>query len=254
VARALSPALFFYCSDCRVQITVKRKILLSWSSGKDSAWSLHLLRQREDVEVVGLLTTINTHFQRVAMHGTRYALLKAQADAARLPLWEVPLPWPCSNEVYEAAMSRACASAVQKGITAIAFGDLFLEEIRRYREDRLRGTGLDPLFPIWGRNTQELIGEMLAAGLRARIICVDPSKLPGDFIGRDLDHDLLRGLPVGVDSCGENGEFHTFTYAGPMFDQPIAIKDGESVARDGFLYADVLPAEVAAPEASQQLC
>jgi uncharacterized protein (TIGR00290 family) len=217
------------------------RTLLSWSSGKDSAWTLHVLRQRGEVEVVGLLTTVNQHFQRVAMHGTRYALLKAQAKAAHLLLWEVPLPWPCSNENYEQAMSAACASAVQQGISAIAFGDLFLEDVRRYREDRLRETGLAPLFPLWKRNTRELISEMLDGGLRARIVCVDPAKLPGDFVGRDLDHGLLRRLPSGVDPCGENGEFHTFAHAGPMFDQPIPIKDGEAVARDGFLYADVLP-------------
>jgi uncharacterized protein (TIGR00290 family) len=227
---------------------LKPKILLSWSSGKDSAWTLHVLRQRSDVEVVGLLTTINTYFQRVAMHGTRYTLLKAQAEAARLPLWEVPLPWPCSNEVYEQAMAAACASAVEKGISAIAFGDLFLEDVRRYREDRLRGTGLEPMFPLWGRNTRELVSEMLAGGLRARIVCVDPSKLPSEFAGRDLDEDLLNCLPAGVDPCAENGEFHTFAYAGPMFEHPISIKGGEVVTREGFQYADVLPeSERAAP-------
>ena len=219
-----------------------KKILLSWSSGKDSAWTLHVLRQRADAEVVGLLTTINTHFERVAMHGTRHALLQAQADAAGTPLWEVPLPWPCSNEIYEQAMATACARAVQQGISAIAFGDLFLEDVRRYREDRLRGTGLEPIFPIWGRNTRELISEMLDAGLRARIVCADPAKLTGDFVGHDLDCDLLTRLPTTVDPCGENGEFHTFAYAGPMFNHPIPIKDGEIVSRDGFLYADVLPA------------
>jgi len=225
-----------------------QKILLSWSSGKDSAWTLHVLRQRGEVEVTGLLTTINTHFQRVAMHGTRHSLLKAQARAARMPLWEVPLPWPCSNEIYEQAMSAACATAVQQGISAVAFGDLFLEDVRRYREDRLRGTGLEPVFPLWGRNTRELILEMLDGGLRARIVCVDPSKLAADFVGRDLDHDLLSRLPAAVDPCGENGEFHTFTYAGPMFHEAIPIKAGEAVTRDGFLYADVLPAtEVAVP-------
>jgi uncharacterized protein (TIGR00290 family) len=225
----------------RVQITLKPKILLSWSSGKDSAWTLHVLRQRAEVEVVGLLTTINTHFQRVAMHGTRQVLLKAQAHAARLPLWEVPLPWPCSNEIYEQAMAAACAAAVQKGITAIAFGDLFLEDVRRYREDRLRGTGLDPLFPLWGINTRELISEMLDGGLRARIVCVDPAKLPADFAGRDLDYDLLRRMPAGADPCGENGEFHTFTHAGPMFSEAIPFESGEVVTRDGFVYADALP-------------
>ncbi len=226
---------------------MKKKILLSWSSGKDSAWTLHVLRQSDEVEVVGLLTTINTHFQRVAMHGTRYALLQAQANAARLPLWKVPLPWPCSNELYEQAMSAACASAVQQGISAIAFGDLFLEDVRHYREDRMRGTGLEPIFPLWRQDTRQLIREMLDAGLCARIVCVDPSKLTGDLIGCDLDHDLLRRLPAGVDPCGENGEFHTFTYAGPMFYEPIPIMAGEVVTRDGFLFADVLPSsEIAA--------
>jgi uncharacterized protein (TIGR00290 family) len=220
---------------------VKQKILLSWSSGKDSAWTLHMLRQRNEVEVIGLLTTINNHFQRVAMHGTRHTLLKAQADAARAPLWEVPLPWPCSNDIYEAVMSAASAKAVRQGISAIAFGDLCLEDVRRYRDDRLRGTGLEPMFPLWGRNTRELISEMLDGGLRARIVCVDPSKLSGDFVGRDLDPDLVRRLPPAVDPCGENGEFHTFAHAGPMFIQPIPIKGGEIVTRDGFLYADVLP-------------
>ncbi len=203
---------------------MKPKILLSWSSGKDSAWTLHTLRQQDNVEVVGLLTTINTHFQRVAMHGTRHALLKAQAQAARLPLWEVPLPWPCSNEVYEQAMAAACASAVAQGVTAIAFGDLFLEDVRKYREDRLRGTGLEPMFPLWGRNTRELISEMLDGGLRARIVCVDPAKLPVDFAGRDLDHELVRRMPTGVDPCAENGEFHTFTHAGPMFSEAIPFR------------------------------
>jgi uncharacterized protein (TIGR00290 family) len=200
-----------------------------------------VLRQSDDVEVVGLLTTINTNFQRVAMHGTRYTLLEAQANAALLPLWEVPLPWPCNNDVYEEAMSAACASAVQQGISAVAFGDLFLEDVRRYREDRLRGTGLAPIFPLWGRDTRQLIREMLDSRLRARIVCVDPSKLDGDFIGRDLDLDLLSRLPAAVDPCGENGEFHTFAHAGPMFSQPIPIKGGETVTRDGFLFADVLP-------------
>ena len=200
-----------------------------------------MLRQSDDVEVVGLLTTINTNFQRVAMHGTRYTLLEAQANAALLPLWEVPLPWPCNNDVYEEAMSAACASAVQQGISAVAFGDLFLEDVRRYREDRLRGTGLEPIFPLWGRDTRQLIREMLDSRLRARIVCVDPSKLDGDFIGRDLDQDLLSRLPAAVDPCGEHGEFHTFAHAGPMFSQPIPIKGGETVRRDGFLFADVLP-------------
>lgn len=225
---------------------MKPKILLSWSSGKDSAWALHVLRQRGDVEIVGLLTTINTHFQRVAMHGTRCELLKAQAAAAHLPLWVVPLPWPCSNEIYEQAMAAACASAISEGISGVAFGDLFLEDVRRYREDRLRGTGLEPIFPIWGRDTRDLISEMIDAGLRARIVCVDPAKLPADLVGRDLDHELVHRLPAGVDPCGEKGEFHTFAYAGPMFYKPIAIESGETVTREGFVYSDVVLSTVAA--------
>jgi len=223
---------------------VSQKVLLSWSSGKDSAWSLHVLRER-GVEVVGLLTSINTHFQRVAMHGTRRVLLKAQADAARLPLWEIPLPWPCSNEIYERAMAETCAAAVRTGVSAVAFGDLFLEDVRRYREDRLRGTGLEPVFPLWGRDTTELISEMIDGGLVARIVCGDPGKIPSDLVGHDLGYDLLRRFPQGVDPCGENGEFHTFAYAGPMFDEPIPIERGETVRRDGFLYADVLPRSTA---------
>jgi len=225
-----------------------KKILLSWSGGKDSAWALHMLRQRDDIEVVGLLTTINTNFQRVAMHGTRQTLLQAQANAARLPLWEVPLPWPCSNDLYEKAMSAACDAAVQQGISSIAFGDLFLEDVRRYREERLRGTGLEPIFPLWGRDTVQLIREMLDGGLRARIVCVDPAKLGRDFIGRDLDDDTLRRLPAAVDPCGENGEFHTFAYAGPMFEEPIPIEIGECVTLDGFVFADVLPLSEATGE------
>ena len=217
------------------------KILLSWSSGKDSAWALHELRRQAEVEVVGLLTTINTHFNRVAMHGTRKALLEEQAKAVGLPLWKVPLPWPCSNEVYEQAMAAACHSAVTNGIKSIAFGDLFLEDVRRYREERLRGTGLKPIFPLWGRDTRALLSEMLDGGLRARIVCLDPAKVPADCAGHDLDCDLLRRFPASVDPCGENGEFHTFAYEGPMFHETIRIRSGECVTRDGFVFADVTP-------------
>lgn len=223
---------------------MNRKILLSWSSGKDSAWTLHVLRQ-QGVEVAGLLTTINTHFQRVAMHGTRRALVEAQAKAAGLPLWQVPLPWPCSNEVYERAMADACSAAVARGITTMAFGDLFLEDVRRYREDRLRGTGLEPIFPLWGRDTRQLVAEMIDRGLLARIICADPNKIPAHFAGRDLDHELVRLLPAGVDPCAENGEFHTFAHAGPMFQRSIAIETGDCVTRDGFVFADLLPQSAA---------
>jgi uncharacterized protein (TIGR00290 family) len=219
---------------------LKPKVLLSWSSGKDSAWTLHVLRQSNQFEVVGLLTTINERFNRVAMHGTRLDLVRAQAVAAGLPLWEIPLPWPCSNEQYELAMGRACAQAVEQGITLMAFGDLFLDDVRKYREGRLKGTGLQPIFPIWGIDTRKLIHEMLDAGLCARIVCVDPEKLPEHFAGVDISRELLVQFPNAIDPCGENGEFHTFLHNGPMFSNAIAIQSGELVNRDGFIFADVL--------------
>jgi uncharacterized protein (TIGR00290 family) len=214
------------------------RTLLSWSSGKDSAWVLHVLRQQTEYEVVGLLTTINRAFDRVAMHGTRTTVLRAQARTAGLPLVEVSLPWPCSNQQYEAAMRDACAAAVRDGVEAIAFGDLFLEDVRRYREERLAGTGLTPLFPLWGRDTHALVHEMLDAGLRARITCVDPRKLPAAFAGRELDASLLAELPPGTDPCAENGEFHTCAYAGPMFNSAIALMPGAVEEHDGFVFAD----------------
>jgi uncharacterized protein (TIGR00290 family) len=220
---------------------LKPKVLLSWSSGKDSAWTLHVLRQQNTVEVVGLLTTMNEQFQRVAMHSTRRDLVRAQARAAGLPLWEIPLPWPCSNEQYELAMGRACAQAVEQGITGMAFGDLFLEDVRKYREDRLKGTGLAPIFPVWGLDTGKLIDAMLDAGLRARIVCLDPKKLPKHFAGQDISRELLAQFPSGIDPCGEKGEFHTFVHAGPMFSAAIPIRSGEVVTRDGFVFADILP-------------
>ncbi|MGA8109239.1 MAG: ATP-binding protein [Acidobacteriaceae bacterium] len=222
---------------------MSRKLLLSWSSGKDSAWTLHVLRQSGAYEIAGLLTTLNAAFDRVAMHSTRRALLEAQAQAAGLPLHTVPLPWPCSNEHYEAAMRTACDAAVADGVECMAFGDLFLEDVRRYREEKLAGTGLQPVFPVWGLDTHQLARDMIAAGLRARIVCVDPRKLPREFAGRDFDADFLRDLPAGVDPCGENGEFHSVVYAGPMFREPIAIESGEVVDRDGFVFADVRVAE-----------
>jgi uncharacterized protein (TIGR00290 family) len=218
---------------------VKKKVLLSWSSGKDSAWSLHVLQQSAEIEVVGLLSTINQHFERVAMHGTRIQLVRAQAKAAGLPLREVPLPWPCSNAEYELAMSAACERAVAEGVTAMAFGDLFLEDVRRYRMEKLQGTGLDPIFPLWQQDTRLLLREMLDSRLKARIVCVDPSKLDASFAGKDLG-DVWREFPAEVDPCGENGEFHSFVYAGPMFREAIAIENGETVIREGFVYADIL--------------
>jgi len=215
-----------------------RKTLLSWSSGKDSAWTLHVLRQR-GVEVVGLVTTVNETFARVAMHAVRETLLERQAEAAGLPLWRVSIPHRCSNEEYEKAVGGAIGRARAEGILAIAFGDLFLADIRAYREKQLAGTGVEPLFPIWGRPTAALAREMVTAGVRARITCVDPKQMPRDFIGRTFDGDLLDELPEGVDPCGERGEFHTFCCAGPMFREPIEVVLGEITERDGFVFADL---------------
>ena len=220
---------------------MKPRALLSWSSGKDAAWSLHALRQQGDVEVVGLLTTLNRTFERVAMHAVREALLEAQAAAAGLPLWKVDIPWPCPNEAYEQAMGAACAKAVAAGIEVMAFGDLFLEDVRDYRIQKLAGTGLHPLFPLWGRDTAGLAREMIAGGLKATLTCVDPKALEASFAGRDFDESLLADLPSGADPCGERGEFHSFAWDGPMFNHPIPFHRGEVVERDGFVFADLLP-------------
>ncbi len=221
---------------------MSKKVLLSWSSGKDSAWALHVLRQQAGLKVCGLITTINSAFDRVAMHSTRHSLVAMQAAAAGLPLIPVPLPWPCSNADYECAMKSVCDQAVAQGVKAIAFGDLFLADIRAYRERQLANTGLEPLFPLWQIPTDELARQMIGSGLRARLVCVNPKALDSDFAGRDFDEQLLHDLPESVDPCGENGEFHTFAYAGPMFSQPIPIISGERVERDGFWFADLLPA------------
>jgi len=221
---------------------IRPKALLSWSSGKDAAWALHTLRQAGEVEVVGLLTTTNAAFDRVAMHGVRAALLEAQAEAVGLPLWKVPLPWPCPNEAYEALLAQACARAVADGIEVMAFGDLFLEDVRDYRIQKLAGTGLAPLFPIWNPDTAALAGGMVAAGLKATLTCVDPRALDASFAGRAFDAQLLADLPASVDPCGERGEFHTFVWDGPMFDHPVPVQRGEVVERDGFVFADLAPA------------
>ena len=220
----------------------KPRLLLSWSSGKDSAWALHVLRQKNEYDIVGLVTTVNENFARVAMHGVREELLQAQADAAGLPLWRVPLPHPCPNGEYEARMRALIARAVAAGVTHMAFGDLFLEDIRAYREKQLAGTGIAPVFPLWGLDTRQLAHAMIGAGLRAKLSCVDPKQLARDFAGRTFDETLLADLPAGVDPCGERGEFHSFCHAGPMFDRPIAVTTGEVVERDGFVFADLLPA------------
>jgi uncharacterized protein (TIGR00290 family) len=216
------------------------KTLLSWSSGKDSAWALHVLRSRHpELEVVGLLTTINERFERVAMHAVRLELLRAQAAATGLPLLEIGLPWPCSNEQYESIMTDAMAKARASGITVMAFGDLFLEDIRQYRVQKLESTGIRPVFPLWGQPTDQLARAMLDGGLQARLTCVDPRQLAPSFVGRDFDAAMLADLPPSVDPCGERGEFHSFAYAGPMFAQPVAIQTGEIVERDGFVFADL---------------
>jgi uncharacterized protein (TIGR00290 family) len=218
------------------------KILLSWSTGKDSAWALCVLRQQYPDAVAGLLTTTNEAFDRVAMHAVRRELLQAQAEAAGLPLTIVPLPWPCANAEYERRMAATVASFVRTGFTHVAFGDLFLEDVRRYREEQLAGSGLEPLFPLWKQTTTAALArEMIAAGLEAHLTCVDPRHLERSFAGRPFDAALLEALPVTVDPCGENGEFHTFACAGPMFSQPIDVQVGEVVDRDGFVFADLRP-------------
>lgn len=221
---------------------MKRRLWLSWSSGKDSAWALHVLRRQDSHEMAGLLTTINETASRVAMHAVRETLLERQAAAAGLPLIKVPIPHPCPNEAYEAAMARAMERAKRERVECVAFGDLFLEDVRQYRIDRLAPTGIEPVFPIWGLDTSALAREMVASGLRAHITCVDPKQLDPAFAGRTFDADFLDDLPEGVDPCGEKGEFHSFAHAGPMFAKPVVVTPGETVERDGFVFADLLPA------------
>lgn len=218
------------------------KAWISWSSGKDSAWALHAVREQGDFEVASLLTTINTTHSRVAMHAVRESLLERQAEALDLPLVKVPLPWPCPNEVYEEAMAAALRQARSEGVTHMIFGDLFLEDIRKYREEKLRGTGITPIFPLWGLDTSQLARKMIAGGVKAYMTCIDPKKLNRGFAGRLFDEQLISELPSGVDFCGENGEFHTFTAATPGFRQPVAVETGEIVERDGFVFADLIPA------------
>jgi uncharacterized protein (TIGR00290 family) len=215
------------------------KTVVSWSSGKDSAWMVQVLRERGEAELGAVLTTVNAGANRVAMHAVRVELLQAQADALRLPLIQVPIPSPCPNETYERAMAAAVRGLVEEGFTHMAFGDLFLEDIRRYREERLANTGLTPMFPLFGADTASLARDMIASGLRARLTCIDPRVLDRRFAGRDFDPALLAELPAGIDPCGERGEFHTFAYDGPMFARPIAIEAGIVVERDGFVFADL---------------
>ena len=228
-----------------------KRILLSWSSGKDSAWTLHVLRQRHEYEIAGLLTTFNEVADRVAMHAVRRKLVERQAEATGLPLWNIPLPWPCSNERYESLMTDTCARAVEAGIEGIAFGDLFLEDVRSYREKQMKDTALRPIFPLWGQPTRDLARAMIASGVRAKLTCVDTQKLDASFAGREFDENLLAALPEGVDPCGENGEFHSFVYAGPMLTADIPVSVGESVVRGQFVFADLAPAAVWTTPSSQ---
>lgn len=215
-------------------------MLLSWSGGKDSAWTLHVLRQAHDYEIVALVTTVNEKFDRIAIHGVRRELLELQARAAGLPLWTVSLPWPCLNADYEERMRTLCNRAVGNKVEYFAFGDLFLADIRAYREKQLKETGLTPLFPVWGIPTDSLAREMIRSGVRAKLACIDSKVLDKTFVGRDFDLQLLDDLPASVDRCGENGEFHSFVYAGPMLSEQVRVKTGEIVARDQFVYMDLL--------------
>lgn len=225
---------------------MRPKAWLAWSSGKDSAWALHTVRTSDEFEVVALLTTVNATHERVAMHAVRESLLEKQAEAAGLPLVKVPIPSPCPNAAYESAMGEAMARARAEGVWHVAFGDLFLEDIRAYREKQLASCGMTPVFPVWGRDTRKLAEEMLAGGLSAYLTCVDPRKLDRTFAGRRFDRNLLRDLPAYIDPCGENGEFHTFANAGPMFREEISVTVGEVVNRDGFVFADLLPVAASA--------
>jgi uncharacterized protein (TIGR00290 family) len=220
---------------------MRPKLILSWSTGKDSAFALHTLRAQGTYEIVGLLTTVNQVHDRVAMHAVRRELLRAQAHAAGLPLFEVDLPYPCSNAEYESLMQAFVTRAQALGVSAVAFGDLFLEDVRAYRERQLTGTGLAPVFPLWGKPTPALAREMIAAGLKAQLTCVDPKQIAKHFAGRSFDHRLLQELPASADPCGERGEFHTFVWSGPMFAEPVAVHAGEVVEREGFVFADLLP-------------
>src|ERR1700733_6109641 len=229
--------------------TKRPKAWLAWSSGKDSAWSLQTVRQSGEVDVVALLTTVNRTFQRVAMHAVRESLLEMQAAETGLPLVKVAIPSPCPNQVYEQAMSEAMERARAEGVYDIVFGDLFLEDIRAYREKQLGGCGMTPVFPLWGNDTRRLAEDMIAGGLRAHLTCVDPRKLDRSFAGRRFDAELLRALPPGVDPCGENGEFSTCGRGGRMFRRPIPVVRGEVLERDEFVFADLLPQSAAADAA-----
>lgn len=216
------------------------RAIISWSSGKDSAMSLYRVLQSGKFKVVCLLTTVTDEFHRVSMHGVREEVLDLQAQSVSIPIAKVRIPYPCPNSLYEQKMHDFLMEWKEKGVTHCIFGDLFLEDIRRYREEKLAQIGVEPIFPIWGENTRQLAHEMLKVGFRAVVTCVDPKKLDASFAGREFDESFLDDLPLGVDPCGENGEFHTFVYDGPMFSERIEVEVGERVLRDGFQFADVL--------------
>lgn len=222
-------------------MTIRSKALIAWSTGKDSAWALHEARRAGRFDIVGALTTVTDTFERVSMHGIREELLRKQLDAAGLSPIIVHIPFPCSNAIYEQKMAEAMGKARASGVTYMIFGDLFLEDVRAYRERHLKGTGITPVFPVWGRPTRALAREMIDAGLEAHLSTVDLGKLPASFAGRRFDNALLDALPAEADPCGENGEFHSFVSAGPMLSRRVALKVGETVERDGFAYADLLP-------------
>lgn len=226
------------------------KTLMSWSSGKDSAWALHRLCHDPEIDLCGLFCTVNKAFDRVAMHGVRVELLQQQAASVGLPLEIIDIPYPCSNDSYEQILGSFVERAVDDDVAHFAFGDLFLEDVRYYREERLRGSSITPIFPLWGLPTDRLSREMIEGGLKAIVTCIDPKQMPVEFVGREFDGNYLAALPEGVDPCGENGEFHSFVYGGPMFKAPLEVSVGDTVQRDGFVFADVLPykeGEVRAP-------
>jgi uncharacterized protein (TIGR00290 family) len=218
------------------------KALIAWSSGKDSAWALHAVRRAGELDIVGALTTVTHEFRRVSMHGVREELLAAQLEAARLPAIVVRIPFPCPNEIYEREMAAALLEVRRAGVSHVVFGDLFLEDIRAYRESRLAEIGMTPVFPLWHRPTAALAREMIDGGLAAHLVCVDRNKLPASFAGRKFDRALLDSLPQDIDPCGENGEFHSFVTAGPMLERAIEVAVGDTVERDGFAFADLMPA------------
>ncbi len=213
---------------------------MSWSSGKDSAWALYKLQQDPTINLAGLFCTVNKEFDRVAMHGVRVELLQKQANSIGLPLEIIEIPYPCSNDDYETIMGEFVARVKGDDVECFAFGDLFLEDVRNYRVEKLAGSDIEPIFPIWGAPTEELSREMIDSGLRTVITCVDPRKIPEDFSGKEFTHDFLDSLPEGTDPCGENGEFHSFVFDGPMFKEQIDIVVGEVVTRDNFVFADVM--------------